>query len=215
LRFRTRAAWSAGRTTPSGTAGVGAATIGGESWHILSTDSGAAVCDRVMMTDGVAPTLTFEEFYVREFPRLVPMLAAWCGSVATAEDLAQDALVAASCEWDKVKGLESPGAWVRRVALNRSSNAGRRRRREGRAMSRIRDASTRSAAMPDLPDTHLWSRVRALPRAQRSAVVLYYVDDLSLADIAAVLGCTDGTVKTHLQRARVALASSMEAETER
>lgn len=41
-----------------------------------------------------------------------------------------------------------------------------------------------------------------------------YVDDLPLADIAAVLGCSEGTVKTHLQRARRTLADHLSTETE-
>jgi RNA polymerase sigma-70 factor (ECF subfamily) len=63
-------------------------------------------------------------------------------------------------------------------------------------------------------DDQLWNRVRALPAAQCDATILRYVDDLPLADIAAVLGCSDGTVKTHLQRARRTLADHLSTDTE-
>lgn len=164
-----------------------------------------------MVVDGVR-ALTFEEFYRREFPRLLPMLVAWCGSTDTAEDIAQEALAIASRDWERVSALESPGTWVRRVALNRSSNAGRRRRRERSALQRVGDSSKASTTMPDLPDAQLWARVRSLPTAQRTAVVLYYVDDLNLADIAAVMGCSEGTVKTHLKRARTTLGAVTNGE---
>ncbi len=78
-------------------------------------------------------------------------------------------------------------------------------------MSRL---SRRHAAVdadaPALADAQLWERVRSLPRAQREAVVLRYVDDLPLADIALVIGCREGTVKTHLQRARAVLAAQLD-----
>ncbi len=174
-----------------------------------STDRDAAVCERVMVTNEPR-TSTFEDFFLDEYPRLVPMLMAWCGDQATAEDLAQDALVQAELHWAQVAGLERPGAWVRRVALNRSTNEGRRRRREAAAIRRLRATGVDRPPGPRaLPDSALWDRVRALPSSQRDAVVLRYVDDLALADIARVLGCTEGTVKTHLQRARTALGAHL------
>ena len=58
-------------------------------------------------------------------------------------------------------------------------------------------------------DDELWERVRALPEQQRWAVALFYVEDRSVADTAAVLGCSEGTVKTHLARARETLARQL------
>jgi len=65
-----------------------------------------------------------------------------------------------------------------------------------------------------LPDARLWAAVRALPEKQRSAIALRYVEDLSLTGIAAVLGCSEGTVKTHLFRARQTLATVLDAPRE-
>jgi len=175
----------------------------------VSTDHAAAVCERVMVTDEPRTT-TFEEFFMVEYPRLVPMLTAWCGDRETARDLAQDALVQAEARWTDVAVLDNPGAWVRRVALNRSSNEARRRRREAAAVGRLgHRAADPTAGEPAAPDAELWRSVRSLPRAQRQAVVLRYVDDLALADIALVIGCSEGTVKTHLQRGRATLAARL------
>jgi RNA polymerase sigma factor (sigma-70 family) len=168
----------------------------------------------VMMTDR-SPTRPFDAFFLEEFPRLVAMLMAWTGSRASAEDLAQDALVQAQQRWDTVSLLDNPGTWVRRVALNRSSNEGRRQRRERAAQQRLRaDRPTTADRTAELPDADLWERVRTLSASQRDAIVLRYVDDLPLADIATVLGCSEGSVKKHLQRARRALGAHVSGDTQ-
>ena len=153
---------------------------------------------------------TFDSFFVSEYPRLVATLTAWCGSRATAEDIAQDALTQAHRNWGRVAPLDNPGTWVRRVALNRSHNESRRRSRERRAL-RIVENGTAPAATSALLDEDLWRAVRRLPTNQRDAVVLRYVDDLSVADIAGVLGCSEGSVKAHLSRARKKLAERLGA----
>lgn len=170
----------------------------------------------MMMHDDVQAA-TFDEFFLAEFPRLVSMLTAWSGERSVAEDLAQDALLAAHRNWATVATLERPGTWVRRVALNRSSNEGRRRRRERAALSRLSaddrpDGNT--VTIVPVTDEQLWAWVRSLPAAQRDATIMRYVDDLPLADIAAVLGCSAGTVKTHLQRARRTLARHLSTDAE-
>ena len=54
-----------------------------------------------------------------------------------------------------------------------------------------------------------WAAVRALPERQRAAIALYYLEDLSIADVAATLGVTEGTVKASLFQARATLAKSL------
>lgn len=158
-------------------------------------------------------TATYDEFFLAEFPRLVSMLTAWNGDRSVAEDLAQDALLQANRNWATVASLDRPGTWVRRVALNRSSNEGRRQRRERAAISRLRTDPPAEVVIPTADD-QLWARVRSLPAAQRDATIMRYVDDLPLADIATVLGCSDGTVKTHLQRARRTLATHLSTDSD-
>jgi RNA polymerase sigma-70 factor (ECF subfamily) len=64
-----------------------------------------------------------------------------------------------------------------------------------------------------LPDEALWALVRDLPDQQRRAVALHYVGDLSVTDVAEVMECTEGTVKTHLSRARANLAQRYPTQT--
>lgn len=147
--------------------------------------------------------LTYEEFFADEYPRLVPMLHALTGDRGRAEDLAQEALARAHRDWHRISGFERPGAWSRRVAINLAANHARSSRREKRALRRV-DEPPPGQLSP--ADEQLWALVRELPDQQRAAVVLHYVDDLSVARVAEILEVGDGTVKTHLSRARAALA---------
>ena len=161
----------------------------------------------VVERDGM---VTFERFFRDEYPRLVPMLHAVTRDRQRAEDLAQEALAKAQQDWVRVASLDRPGAWVRRVALNASSNVRRRRGREAAALRRVGTVADAGAGdVPAAADPELWSLVRQLPEQQRWAVALHYVEDRPVADVAAVLGCSEGTVKTHLSRARATLAKQL------
>jgi Sigma-70, region 4 len=100
--------------------------------------------------------------------------------------------------------VRPPGRMVRRVALHAASNASRRRGREERALGRVDVAETTTELLS--ADEALWRAVRELPDQQRWAMVLHYVEDRPVAEVAAVLECSEGTVKTHLSRARATLA---------
>ena len=153
------------------------------------------------------PEETFEDFYRQNYPRAVAVARALAGA-RTAEDIAQDAFVAASRQWD---ALVQPERWLMRVVANRSRSVLRRRYTEARAIGRL--ANTLAEA-PELSDSteELWSVVRGLPRRQAQTVALVYIDGLSPAEVAEVLGCAESTVRVHLHRARQKLADRFEAE---
>ncbi len=150
--------------------------------------------------------LTYDEFFAEEYPRLVPMLHALLGDRGRAEDLAQDALAQAHREWHRITAYDNPGAWVRRVARNLASNAARRSRRERRALRRVAHAHDDELT---LADERLWALVRELPDQQRWTVALFYVEDMAVSAVADVLEIAEGTVKTHLSRARATLAARL------
>ena len=60
------------------------------------------------------------------------------------------------------------------------------------------------------PDADFWAAVRTLPRRQAQAIALFYLEDLPVAGIAAVLGCAEGTVKALLHQGRRGLAARLE-----
>lgn len=152
----------------------------------------------------LGPAETFETFYRRELPGLVAFACALSGS-ASAEDIAQDAMIAAYRRWDDVAQLDVPAAWVRRVCANRAVSTLRRRSAEARAMLRLGSRRTDVEPIAAEHET-FWVEVRRLPRRQAQVIALHYIYDLGVAQIAATLGCAEGTVKVHLSRGRAALS---------
>jgi RNA polymerase sigma-70 factor (ECF subfamily) len=158
----------------------------------------------------------FDTFYRSEKPRVVAVVSSLTGDRAAAEDIVQEAFATAMRRWATVSAYERPGDWVKRVAVNRAISRFRRRQSETRALTRLvgRDGDDDSIAGPlgaseAWDDDPLWAAVRKLPRRQAQAVVLVYVDDLSLERVAEILECSVGSVKTHLHRARQRLAAEL------
>jgi RNA polymerase sigma-70 factor (ECF subfamily) len=148
----------------------------------------------------------FDDFYRAELPRLVTFARALCGG-AVADDVAQEAMLAAYRRWRVVGDLEHPEAWVRRTCGNLAVSQYRRRLVELRALARL---SNRPQASPLKPaDDAFWAAVRRLPKRQGQAAALRYLYDLDVADIAHTLGITEGSVKQHLSRARARLMQEL------
>ena len=158
---------------------------------------------------GRSGAASFDDFFRSELPRLRALARALCGS-AVADDLAQEALLAAYRSWPRIAGYDNPEAWVRRVCANHATSLLRRRSAEARALLRVGSRPTRMAEI-ELDPSHeaLWAEVRRLPRRQAQAAALRYVYDLTIPEIATTLGCSDGAVKSHLSRARATLAERL------
>lgn len=150
--------------------------------------------------------LAFNAFYRRELPALVALAAAIAGH-ERAEDLAQEALLRAHREWDRITRYDKPGAWARRVVINLATSTQRRLGAERRALARVGARRQLDAPPPEVDG--FWSLVRTLPPRQAAAVALHYLDDLSIAEIAAALDCAEGTAKAHLHKARQSLAARL------
>lgn len=172
------------------------------------------------MSDAVDETIctvqmpeSFESFYRRERSGMAGLAFVLSGSSLAAEDLAQEAFIAAYRHWDEIGRLDQPAAWVRKVISNNSSSMLRRVRAEARALSRAA-VGGRWASIPELPSetVELWSEVRRLPQRQTETVALYYIVGLTMPEIAEVLGCSKDTVNTHLRRARSTLARRLGME---
>jgi RNA polymerase sigma-70 factor, ECF subfamily len=157
--------------------------------------------------DPVVVPERFDSFYLREFRAVTALAYVLSGSRLAAEDIAQEAFLAAHHDWGRVGGYDQPGAWVRRVAANLALRWSRRRLLEARALARAA-LGGRQPAVAELParDAEVWAAVRRLPRRQAQAVAMHYLAGYPLREIAELLGCSEGTVKTHLHRARAALS---------
>lgn len=164
--------------------------------------------DAVAAGAGTAAVPSFDELFASEYRRVVGLAFVLCGRRGVAEDIAQEAFTAAYRRWSRISHYDDPAAWVRRVAVNAATSVLRRRAREARAMARI--AARREYAVdPVLPDAGLWEAVRDLPGRQARCVALRYLEDRSVADIAAVLGIAEATVRVHLHKARMTLAERL------
>ncbi|HEX4490480.1 MAG TPA: sigma-70 family RNA polymerase sigma factor [Acidimicrobiia bacterium] len=148
----------------------------------------------------------FSAFFAAEYRTVVGLAFVLCGRLDAAEDLAQDAFAAAFHDWNRIARYDDPGAWVRRVVANRAVSLRRRRSSEGRLVERLASLAPGAAAEPPLIDPELGRAIRSLSRRQAQIVALVYFEDLSVARSAEILGCSEETSRTHLRRARAALA---------
>jgi RNA polymerase sigma factor (sigma-70 family) len=163
-------------------------------------------------SSGARVARSFDEFFRSEFPRLLTLARALCGSAA-ADDVAQEAMVAAYRRWAQIVGYDSPEAWVRRVCVRKATSVVRSRSAEARAVLQLRARRPASATVElEPPYDAFWSEVRRLPKRQAQAAALRYVYGMSLAEIAATMGCSEGAVKSHLSRARTVLVLRLELE---
>ena len=157
----------------------------------------------------VAAKETFDGFYARQYQPVLTLGFAMTGSREAACDLAQEVFVDAFRKWDQI---ESPDAWVRAVLVNKSRSWMRRRYREARALLRLEPPA--SVASPELSaeNSEFWAAVRSLPTRQAQSIALFYLDRLPAAEIGAILGVSESTVRVHLTRGRRSLADRLGLE---
>ena len=145
----------------------------------------------------------FRSMYEREFPSVYRAAYVLCRDPSLAEDAAQEAFARALARWRRLRRHPSVAGWVTTTALNVARRSLRRRE--------LQHVPPR--AEPDREaEMDLASGIRRLPTRQQEAVLLHYLLDLSVAQTAAAMDVDPGTVKTHLSRARAALAESLAVE---
>jgi RNA polymerase sigma-70 factor, ECF subfamily len=142
----------------------------------------------------------FEQLYRAEYGSVFRAAYLLCGDRAMAEDATQEAFARALERWRRLEGRSWAVGWVVTTALNVTRRALKRR-------PLTTGAENPSADPDELLD--LRRAVRALPTRQQEAVVLHYLQDLPVEQVAQAMGTAPGTVKAHLFRARDALASSL------
>jgi RNA polymerase sigma-70 factor (ECF subfamily) len=152
----------------------------------------------------------FSEFYRREYLRVVGVAYAITGDRSAAEDVTQDAFIAAHKRWDRIGRYEFPGGWVCRAATNGAISRRRRVLSESRAVGRVAQRLPRvRTAELSAETTELWEAVRSLPKRQAQVIVLTYLEGYTIPEVADILGCRVTTAKTHMRRARQALSGRL------
>jgi RNA polymerase sigma-70 factor, ECF subfamily len=155
---------------------------------------------------GQPPGLDFDGFYAAHFQSLTVQLYAYTGDLSGAQDVVQEAFCRALARWTRVSAMEDPLAWVRRVAWNLATSQWRRARTAALFLRKHR--------MDDIPApgpdrVALAGALATLPAQHRRVVILHYIADQSVRDIADQIGVPAGTVKAWLHRGRAALAARL------
>jgi RNA polymerase sigma-70 factor, ECF subfamily len=147
----------------------------------------------------------FDELYQAHYGNVVAMAYGLTGDLAEAQDLAQEAFCRAWQRWGRIAAYDDPLAWVRRVVTNLAASRWRRVLVVRKHLRHER---------PDVPvlgpdRVALVAALRRLPQNHRSAIVLHYLGDLPVAEVARELRVPEGTVKAWLYRGRAALAAQL------
>lgn len=173
----------------------------GRKGDLSATAPSCVSMDRMAGTD-------FDTFCQENYPSVERLALFITGDRADAQEVAQETFVRAFSHWRKVSGLASPEAWSHRVAANL-------------AISTARRARVRRAFVPDRPqvvdgpeplDAELMDALRELSPAQRAVVVLRFVEDFSVEQVATRLDKAPGTVRALTAQAMARLRSRLRPE---
>ena len=146
----------------------------------------------------------FEAFVRSALPELMRFGMAVAGNLHDAEDLVQAALEGTARRWLKVLVAGDPTAYVKKSMVNAHISRWRRLRREWLTDTVLAEGTGPLGGLP-LAEQTMWTALEQLPPRQRAVLVLRYYEDLSEADIASVLGCSPGTVKSQASKALASL----------
>ncbi|MFH8799645.1 SigE family RNA polymerase sigma factor [Streptomyces sp. NPDC017936] len=143
----------------------------------------------------------FQEFVRARWTRLVRTAYLLTGDAHHAEDLTQTALAKAYRSWRRIARSDSPEAYVRRMLVSCNSDRFRKRRVAEALTAAPPETPGRDEAVGQVEERgSLLAGLALLPAKQRAVVVLRYWEDLSEAEVAEVLGCSPGTVKSQASK---------------
>jgi RNA polymerase sigma-70 factor (sigma-E family) len=154
----------------------------------------------------------FSELVYSRWPKLVRLAYGFTGDVGLAEDLAQSALASAYAYWSRLRRADDPDRYLIKILINTHRNTFRKRRL---AESLTGMWTAEQAAEPAVDPTSvvddrgvIMAALAALPPRQREVIVLRYWLDLTEVQVAALLDCSVGNVKSQASRALAKLRLS-------
>ena len=146
----------------------------------------------------------FDSWVAARGPTLLRLAYVLTGNGPDAEDVVQDALSRVLPRWSRIAGVEDPDAYVRRMVVNAHVSRWRKFRRREVPVEEVRDRVVPAGVAAEDRDL-LWRACQALPVDQRTAVVLRFYEDLDYAEIAALTGVREGSVRSRVSRGVAAL----------
>lgn len=179
----------------------------------MSEPAGASMMNVVPMSTRRSERLHdgYSELFASTYPQVVRTVWFVVHDRGVAEEIAQDAFTELYRDWKRLRTYERPELWVRRVALRRAQReAGTNVRRT--ALERAANTVPVIDAGIRLPDPELIAAIRALPPKQRAIVVLFYLEDRPMSEVADLIGCSTSTGFVQLHQARKRLAAALGEE---
>ncbi|MDT0187775.1 SigE family RNA polymerase sigma factor [Microbacterium sp. ARD31] len=153
----------------------------------------------------------FVEFAASVRDRLRRTAYLLCGDWDQASDFVQEGLVRVYVRWPRLVRRGGEAAYARKAVVSAYLDHVRRRSStETPTEADLTLASDEDVAHAVVTREALMAALAGLPPRQRACVVLRYFEDLTVADTAALLGCTEGTVKSQTSRALFSLRSTFE-----
>jgi len=146
----------------------------------------------------------FDSWVAARGPALLRLAYVLTGNRADAEDVVQDALSRALPRWSRISTVEDPDAYVRRMVVNAHVSWWRKFRRREVPVETVRDSVMPVGPAAEERD-RLWRACQQLPPDQRVAIVLRFYEDLDYAEIAALTGVREGSVRSRVSRGVAAL----------
>lgn len=151
----------------------------------------------------------------RHYDRIYRLAWRWCGARDRAEDIAQDVCVKLAQAIGTFRGEAAFSTWLHRLAYTTTVDALRASQRivplDPSQVMALADTAAGPTPEDEVSGRELWRAVRALPPQQRDAVLLVYGEDMSHAEAARVMDCTEKTVSWHLHEARKRLRSILDS----
>lgn len=152
----------------------------------------------------------FAQLYEGSYRRVVVTAYALTADLGDAEEIAQETFAIAYSRRRRVSATDNPEGWLHTVAVNLARRRWRRRKTLDRLLRK------------EIPPPPVWvgehaelhAAIRGLSDDHRAVVVLHYLADMPVEDVASVLGIAVGTVKSRLSRARAALAEKLATDRE-
>ena len=177
----------------------------------MSNESDETLCMRAAQ----GCRASFSALLERHYDRIYRLAWRWSGSRDRAEDIAQDVCVKLAGALKAYRGDAAFTTWLHRVAYTTTIDHLRVHQRtvavEPSDIIRLVDETMDAEPRDGEPNTGLWDAVRSLPPQQRDSVLMVYGENMSHAEAASVLGCTEKTVSWHIHTAKKRLKVLLEA----
>jgi RNA polymerase sigma-70 factor, ECF subfamily len=154
------------------------------------------------MPNGASRVMDFDTYYSASYERVRCAMVLTFRDPALAEEITQEAFFQTLRRWPKVSLLDHPEGWTMVVALNKGRDLHRGRVRQDAKKPLLVDDLAGQSSETRVEDRMLvTSLLEGVSERQRQALLLRYISQLTIPEIAVVMGCAEGTVKATLHAA--------------